>query len=170
MPVPAKDMTGQRFGRLVVLVRAPIAHRHVYWQCLCDCGTVVNVRTDALRSGKTNSCACLQRETATKHGQAHGHRGTPEYGAWVSMKGRCLRSSHQAFHNYGGRGITIYASWIDDFAAFFAEVGPRPSPDHSLDRINNDGNYEPGNVRWATRSQQMKNRRRGLKRRSRKAA
>jgi hypothetical protein len=111
----------------------------------------------------TRSCGCLKRDLcaeriskiATKHGLIH----SAEYGAWVAAKGRCLNPKNRAFKNYGGRGISIAPEWVDDFAAFYSYLGPKPSPAHSLDRINNDRGYEPGNVRWATRVEQNRNRR-----------
>ncbi len=87
----------------------------------------------------------------------HNQTGTPEYAAWINMRRRCYYSKDNAFHRYGGRGIRVHPAWRDSFDAFFEHVGPRPSPQHSLDRINNDGNYEPGNVRWATKRQQSQN-------------
>lgn len=96
--------------------------------------------------------------TKLKHGHAAGRRRTPEYQVWSNMRGRCLTETHPQFENYGGRGITICQRWLDSFRDFLADVGPRPSDKHSLDRYpNNDGNYEPGNVRWATRMEQCRN-------------
>jgi hypothetical protein len=99
------------------------------------------------------------KESVAKRNRIHGGRYRPEYAVWQAMKDRCLNPNHAAYHNYGGRGIKICPEWQHSFAAFLRDVGPRPSPDLSIDRIDNDGNYEPGNVRWATRSEQTRNQR-----------
>jgi hypothetical protein len=163
-----RDLTGQKFGRLTVLSRAPNDKRgKVHWHCMCEDGNLVDVGRAELISGDTKSCGCLHRELTVqrdreraKHGHCRQHRVTPEYKAWRSMKDRCLNPNHPKFKDWGGRGITIYPPWIDDFEAFFAYMGPKPSPQHSIDRWpDRDGNYVPGNVRWATPREQQNNRR-----------
>ena len=151
-------MVGQRFGRLSVIGRVPSPpagnHRgHAYWLCRCECGRDVSVRADRLRSGETSSCGCLRIGQKT----INGGRNSPEYEPWRSAKRRCFNPKNEHFDRYGGRGITMCPEWRDSFEAFLRDVGPRPSPRHSIDRINNDGNYEPGNVRWATKREQMLN-------------
>lgn len=160
------DLTGTKFGRLTVVGR----DEGIYWLCVCECGKTTSSRSDHLTGGRTRSCGCLRDEMAARigannrlHGQAKGRRAgveaTPEYTAWASMKTRCLNSKIRNWHRYGGRGISVCPEWINDFEAFRACVGPRPSAQHSLDRYpNNDGNYEPGNVRWATPKEQQNNR------------
>jgi len=162
------DLTGQVFGRLTVL------HRHTdsrskrsRWVCLCDCGSSVVVFSNNLRRGHTQSCGCLVGDTNTKH----GFHADPRYMALISMRQRCLNPNNPSYPNYGGRGIQVCERWLDPemgVAWFLKDVGERPpNPEgwdsrkayYSLDRIDNDGDYEPGNVRWATPSQQQSNRR-----------
>lgn len=148
-----------RFGRLTVLAEAEPKRfgQHVYRRalCRCDCGNISMPLPDSLRSGRTTSCGCLIGEVASRHSM----EGTPEYKAWINMRARCGNPTDQSWSAYGGRGITVCDRWRDSFEAFYADMGPRRSPSHSLDRIDNDGNYEPGNCRWATRTVQSQNRR-----------
>jgi hypothetical protein len=150
------DLAGQRFGRLTALHRAPSKKQQAYWACRCDCGTVKVARTCALRSGKTQSCGCLQRELAAEQFSTHKMSATPEYGIWLNMRQRCTNPRRKEWPRYGGRGIECR---FTSFEQLLAEIGPRPSPRHSVDRINTNGHYEPGNVRWATREQQSRNKR-----------
>lgn len=153
------DLKGKRFGRLVVVERATnIASRETRWLCRCDCTTEITVQAGNLKSGNTCSCGCLKRDVFTTHGESH----TPEHRAYWSMLDRTCNPRHHAWKNYGGRNIRTCWAWlsIDGYQLFLANVGRRPSRQHSLDRWpNNDGNYEPGNVRWATKSEQNKNQR-----------
>lgn len=156
----AIDHSGGRFGRLLVIDTAPVSHKPVRWRCRCDCGNEKIVVAGELTRGRVRSCGCLQRETLARANRKHGHvgsgHGTPEWNAWSCMRKRCTNPRHKFYRLYGGRGITICERW-KDFMTFFADMGRRPSPRHSLDRIDNDGNYEPSNCRWATKAEQVRN-------------
>jgi hypothetical protein len=166
----AKDRTGIRYGRLTAVQQEGIHKRsgNAQWLCECDCGGTKIVRSSSLQSGNTRSCGCLGDETRSVNGKdrtLHGYSKTAdgrpsiEYIAWSSAKYRCHCPTNPKFEQYGGRGITMCDEWRNDFQAFYDHIGPKPSPELSLDRIDNDGNYEPGNVRWATASEQRYNQR-----------
>jgi len=158
---------GMRLGRLIVGDLVDDAPRKMR-RCLCDCGNDKDIRIDSLQSGRTQSCGCLRDEAAKRTGLSmikHGHakqctgETSAEYTAWLSMKARCNNKKNKNWHRYGGRGVLVYPLWENDFGAFLAHIGCRPSARHSVDRHpNNDGNYEPGNVRWATQKEQKNNR------------
>lgn len=166
LPPRRKDLTGQRFGRWFVLSFSHIApNTRVYWNCRCDCGTEKATATFYLTHKQSESCGCLVREKLLAanliHGESEGRnqRSTPEYVAWTSMINRCECPTYHWYHRYGGRGITVCEVWRLSFETFLADMGRRPGKGYSLDRFpNNDGNYEPSNCRWATRSEQAKNR------------
>lgn len=146
------DRTGQRFGKLV-------AQRYVgprKWEFLCDCGKTSVADIGNVTKGRTTSCGCVSGHV--KPLEYHGMHGTPEYSAWSAMVTRATNPNMRMAHRYSGRGITVCDLWRNSFSAFYAEVGPRPSPKHSIDRIDNDKGYHPGNVRWATDTEQMLNR------------
>jgi hypothetical protein len=155
------DLTGARFGRLVAVARAPRdGNSKGQWLCHCDCGATAIVRGHALRKGLTKSCGCLNQETRVRLKTKHGMHDTPEYHAWEAAIQRCTNDNNPAWKFYGARGISVCEEWLNSFEAFLAHIGRRPSPDFSLDRIDNDGNYEPGNVRWADWATQGTNKRR----------
>lgn len=152
------NLTGRRIEgtRWTVISRGQnTAAGKVRWNCLCDCGKEKLVSASSLRQGDSLSCGCLQKEIVTLHGMSN----SPEYDAWIQMKQRCYNSNSFNFERWGGRGIVVCERWLNSFADFFADVGSRPSPEHSIDRYpNRDGDYEPGNVRWATTAEQLLNR------------
>lgn len=155
------DITGMRFGLLSVLGRdlALLSKRgEVFWTCKCDCGNTHSVRSACLRKGVTKSCGCL-RTTAT-HSITHGLSKTKEFKIWAEMRGRCRCPSQTSYKRYGAIGITVCKRWDESFQAFYDDMGPKPSPGHSIDRINPTGNYEPSNCRWATAKEQSMNTRR----------
>ena len=164
-----KDLTGLVFGRWTVLGRGKPPqnwkHQRTFWLCRCDCGTVRSVFRNGLTSGNSKSCGCLRTENIPKgkdrpqykHGQAGEGKRTKEWRAWNGMIRRVKYPSMNCYPRYGGRGIEVCQEWLTSFETFFEDVGLAPSPELTLDRIDNNGNYEPDNVRWTTMSEQVKN-------------
>lgn len=159
------DLTGKTFGRLIVLRRDGYKGTNLAWKCKCDCGQEKTVRGVSLMNGDTLSCGCLQRDMTSAAATVHGMSKTPEYMAWRHMQSRCFNPNVWNYSKYGGRGITVSPLWINGdgvqtgFECFIDHIGVRPSSKHSIDRFpNRDGNYEPGNVRWATLKEQSRNR------------
>lgn len=157
------NIIGSKYGRLTVLKEVEKVGYNRRFLCRCACGKESVAFLSNLRRGHTTSCGCYRSElrirTKTKHGAAKKGRLTQEYIAWTAMKGRCRYKSHISYSRYGGRGVTVCKEWVDDFEAFLTHIGPAPGPEYSLDRIDSERDYEPGNVRWATQYEQQRNRR-----------
>lgn len=157
MTQPAQ-LVGKRFGFLVVIARDSSNHRGACWRVLCDCGNEVRLSTDLLLRDGRKACGHGCEKTKI-HGAYEDGAPTKEYSIWMGMLARCNNPKSESFKNYGGRGIKVCDRWTASFEAFLADVG-KPGPGLSLDRIDNERGYEPGNVRWATMSQQLRNTRR----------
>lgn len=154
-----KDITGIRKGRLTVIRVVGIDDfGSTVWECKCDCGNVKNFSRGNLLRGNTNSCGCLWAENIAKQ-RKHGlsKKFPAEYHIWYSMIRRCTKPNHVGYKNYGGRGIVVCKRWLSDFGNFFADMGPRPSAEMLLERLDNDGNYCPKNCVWATPEAQANN-------------
>jgi len=154
----ARDLTGEVFGRWTVLHLAGKNGTRTRWECECECGTVRPVIGCNLVGGISKSCGCLKKEIIVKMRTKHGMCGSPEYIAWKNIKIRCYNPKFSGFHRYGGRGIAVCDEWRNSFEDFYNDMGDRPSKGHSIDRIDNDGNYEPSNCKWSTKEEQMSNR------------
>lgn len=163
------QLDGRRFGRLVVIGKAAPYLRPngvrgpSRWLCKCDCGAETTVVGNSLVGGDTRSCGCRATDQLAQRSTTHGHcrnrSRSAEYRSWLSMLNRCRNRNLDCYPDYGGRGITVCERWASSFESFLADMGPRPSAEYSLDRINNDKGYEPSNCRWATRREQGCNKR-----------
>ncbi len=162
-----KVKIGDNYGEWTVIgMPFKRSQKYVVALCRCSCGIEREVATSKLWGGKTKTCghSCRYPEVRAKkaHNIIHGYtrkgvKRIPEYSTWLGMKDRCNNPNNDRYRNYGGRGITVCPEWSTSFKDFFSYLGPKPSPEHSIDRINNNGNYEPGNVRWATIAEQHEN-------------
>lgn len=149
------DVSGMQFGRLTAIRFHGVTRSKRMWECKCACGAEVIVSIGSLRSGNTKSCGCLHVETARNKNLSHGRCRTKIYSIWTHMLQRCRNPNRPRYHDYGGRGITVCKRWLT-FENFFEDMGEVPAG-HTLDRIDNDGNYEPKNCKWSTPTEQTKN-------------
>jgi hypothetical protein len=164
---PPVDMAGSKYGRWLVVSHYGRGDKAQHlWNCICDCGTERLCEGSALKSGNTKSCGCAQREAAAivcEAKKTHGvSKDAPEYYVWASMKQRCTNPNVRNWLDYGGRGISVCDRWLQSFENFYADMGSRPSDAHSIDRIDNDGNYEPSNCQWVLSKAQCSNRRNNI--------
>lgn len=150
------DLVGMVFNGWTVMSRS---HKRSSWECVCECGVKKSVYGPDLKSGHSKSCGCKRNDLISAKNKTHGLTGTPEYITWASIIARCTNKKNNRYSIYGGRGIKICSKWRQDFEAFLSDVGKKPSPLHSIDRIDVNGNYEPQNVRWATTEEQSRNKR-----------
>lgn len=158
------DLTGYKYGRLVVV---GFSHKNKHgqpcWSCVCQCGGTSTPAAQDLRRGSTKSCGCQIKLSLVLANTTHGHtkdgKASPENTAWQSMRARCSNPNRKDYARYGGRGVAVCDRWRESFENFLVDMGPKPTPQHSLDRINVNGNYEPGNCRWATMEEQARNKR-----------
>lgn len=157
----AKSLSGEQFGHWLVLERFEYntpQNKPVWW-CRCDCGTEAPVIGSHLKGGLSTNCGCVRSMKMALYNTTHGLTTVSEFQVWCGMRARCSDPNHKGWKYYGGRGITVCERWLNSFAAFYEDMGPRPTAMHSIDRRDNNDNYEPDNCRWATALEQAANKR-----------
>ena len=152
-------MRGDVYGRLTVIRELPRVGIKRLVECRCTCGNTIDVKVSDLRTGDTKSCGCLFKEQLIQRNTKHEDCFSAEYCTWSQMIQRCTNLNNQDYACYGGRGVSVYKEWLESYSTFLADVGRKPSSKHTLDRIDNEKGYVPGNVRWATRKEQSRNKR-----------
>jgi hypothetical protein len=151
------NLVGQKFNRLLVIKEAPSIKGKIYFTCMCDCGNETTLLSAAIKGGYTKSCGCYQKQQAAKSGFRHGvSNKTSEYRTWVNMKTRCYNKKVND-KDYIGNGIKVCDRWLNSFANFFEDMGKKPSPLHSIERLESKGDYGPGNCKWGTEEEQVRN-------------
>lgn len=150
-----EDLSGQSFGRLTVISGS---YENRKWSCRCECGQTARVAASHLKDGNTKSCGCYAQECRVVYNTKHGMTRTRTWRIWTEARRRCFDPNRKAFKDYGGRGITMCPKWANSFQQFFEDMGPCPDG-YSIERVNNNGNYEPGNCKWIPRTDQQRNKR-----------
>lgn len=152
------DITGRKFGRITVIDLSGVSKNgKKVWNCVCDCGVEKRILSGSLLSGRTKSCGCLSVDTSRENATIHNHCYENIYSIYKGIKSRCYNKNHKNYSTYGGRGVIMCDRWLNDVNLFILDMGPRPSTRHSVDRIDNNGNYEPSNCKWSTQKEQCNN-------------